>query len=163
MVWGFQMSYFSSLLLNELQICDMTKLEVRKKSDILDSRQILLSKSELAWLNLDRHNSTFFGPWTLTGHNCATPWTMEMKSSSYSLAALLTSVRTSWKVPIYQNQLIRVPRDWSSMHLRKFNNLLLQGVWTLSDKSNFDVIVSKNLQKFTINVFLWSQMMRNLP
>ena len=38
----------------------------------------------------------------------------------------------------------------------------IQGVWTLSDKSNFDIMIRKTGQIFKVKVISWSIMMRNL-
>ena len=73
----------------------------------------------------------FFRPPTLTGHSFAAPWAMMMKSSSFespklyllthnsknSIAALLTPVRTWWKVLIYYINVVLVILIWTALYV----------------------------------------------
>ena len=86
----------------------------------------------------------FLQPPTLTGHSFKAPWAMMMKSSSFEspklylltlnlkniISALLTSVRTCWKVPIYYINRVLVILIWAALYLHnsvawKFHCLVL--------------------------------------
>ena len=80
----------------------------------------------------------FFRSPTLIGHNFAAPWAMMMKSGSFespksyllalnlknSIVPLLTSVRTSWKVPIYYINRALLILKWKPLCLSFCNELL---------------------------------------
>ena len=51
---------------------------------------------------------------------------------------------------------------WNQINTYKLHLYEVQGVWTLSDKSNFEIMSRKIGQKCKVKVFSWSLMMRNL-
>ena len=76
------------------------------------------------------HARIFIRPPTLTGHSFKALGAMMMKSSSFespklysstlnskkSIAALLTTVRTCWKLPIYYINVVLVIRIWTALY-----------------------------------------------
>ena len=74
---GFQTRYYASLYLKELQNWGRSKLEVEKKSEILDSRLCFIK-----WVLLGHFLETFW-PQILTSYSFAAPWATIMHSISF--------------------------------------------------------------------------------
>ena len=82
-LWGFQKSYYALSWTKGLQNCDLSKLEVWKKSVFWVRRYISLSK-----FNFFTRNLKTFLLSTLTGHNFAASCTMITNSSFFEISKL---------------------------------------------------------------------------
>ena len=124
-------------------------------------RKILAWAFSNPWsLSKSLGTQNFSFPPTLTGHSFAALWAMMMKSSSYespkpylltlnlknSISALLTSVKTCWKVPIYYINGVLVILIWTALYFPRLG--ILQVIFSVII---IRCTVQNNTRVFTIN------------